>query len=314
MNMKISDKGVSREAVSKYQSDKAFSKAISKAAAGDLKNLLLRRSRRLLPFEEVKEKLELWYGKELGVRTVPLDAIIGSQGRYRNFTRHFLPLDENLRDRWRWIETAVSSGLDLPPVALYKVCNAYFVKDGHHRISVAKAKNKKSIEAKVFEYNCDLSLDDKTDLEQIAILETYHRFLKATGLKQARAVNLHLTVLGGYPILMEHIQRHKFYLEKKREDVLNARISTHKAAVSWYDKIYSPMVALIQKNGIISRFPHRTETDFYIWITKYKRLVFHDIFEPEKAVTTIESYAKIFSNPFRKLRGKLRQFFGLVKY
>ncbi len=302
--------GASTDARSKFQSDKAFSKAISKGAAEDLKNLLLRRSRSLLPFDEVKEKLELWYGKDLGIKTVSLDAIIGSQGRYRNFTRHFLPLDENLRDRWRQIDTAVSSGQDLPPVALYKVCNAYFVKDGHHRISVAKAKNQKSMEAKVFEYDCDLSLDDKTDLEEIAILETYHKFLKKTGLKQTRAVNLHLTVLGGYPILMEHIQRHKFYLEKRN----TTPVSIPEASVSWYDKIYSPMVDLIRNNGIISQFPHRTDTDFYIWITKYKHLVFQDVFELEKALPGIESYAKIFSNPLRKLRGKLRKYFGLVKY
>ncbi|MBU0464642.1 MAG: hypothetical protein KKD21_11835 [Proteobacteria bacterium] len=298
------------EATSKYNSDIAFSKAISKAFIQELKELLLRRSKHLLPFDEVKEKLELWHGRDIGLTSVPLNSIVGSQGRYRNFSRHFLPLDENLRNRWKQIETAVASGKDLPPVELYKVCNAYFVKDGHHRISVAKSKNKHSIEAKVFEYDCDASLDDKTELEQIAILETYHKFLKETGLRSARNVDLYLTVLGGYPILMEHIQRHKFYLEKKS----GTKISIKEAAVSWYDKIYSPMADLIRKNGIISQFPHRTEADFYIWITKYKRLVFQDIFEPEKVVPDIESYAKIFSNPFRKFRGKLRKHFGFVKY
>ena len=299
-----------KDVTSEYNSDIAFSKAISKAFIQELKGLLLRRSKRLLPFDEVKEKLELWYGKDLGIKSVPLDSIVGSQGRYRNFTRHFLPLEENLRTRWKQIETAVTSGKDLPPVELYKVCNAYFVKDGHHRISVAKAKNRYSIEAKVFEYDCDVSLDDKTELEQIAILETYHKFLKQTGLKQARKANLHLTVLGGYPVLMEHIQRHKFYLEKNQA----SKISLHKAAVSWYDKIYSPMVDLIRKNRIIPLFPHRTEADFYIWITKYKQLVFQDVFEPEKAVPFIESYAKIFSNPLRIIVGKIRKFLGIVKY
>ncbi|NOX35092.1 MAG: hypothetical protein GXP56_15420 [Deltaproteobacteria bacterium] len=299
-----------KDVTSGYNSDIAFSKAISKAFIQELKGLLLRRSKRLLPFDEVKEKLELWYGKDLGIKSVPLDSIVGSQGRYRNFTRHFLPLEENLRTRWKQIETAVTSGKDLPPVELYKVCNAYFVKDGHHRISVAKAKNRYGIEAKVFEYDCDVSLDDKTELEQIAILETYHRFLKQTGLKQARNADLHLTVLGGYPVLMEHIQRHKFYLEKNQD----SRISLHKAAVSWYDKIYSPMVDLIWKNRIIPLFPHRTEADFYIWITKYKQLVFQDVFEPEKTLPFIESYAKIFSSPLRIIIGKIKKFLGIVKY
>ncbi|MCP4718504.1 MAG: hypothetical protein GY860_03520 [Desulfobacteraceae bacterium] len=300
----------SKEVASKYKSDIAFSKARSRAFTQELKDLLLRRSKRLLPFDEIKEKFELWYGKDIGLMSVPLDLIVGSQGRYRNFTRHFLPLDENLRNRWKQIETAVASGKDLPPVELYKVCNAYFVKDGHHRVSVAKAKKKISIEAKVFEYNCDLSLDDKTDLEQIAILETYHRFLRETGLKKTRNPKLHLTVLGGYPILMEHIQRHRFYLMEKKKN----KISIEEASISWFDNIYSPMVVLINKNGIMEKFPHRTKTDFYIWISKYKNRLFQDVFVSDEAKSVIDSYSKIFSNPIRKLLGKLRKFFGLVKY
>ena len=308
--MDLFDDTPNKEVTSKYKSDIAFSKAISRAFTQELKDLLLRRSKHLLPFDEIKEKLDLWYGKDIGLVSVPLGSIVGSQGRYRNFTRHFLPLDENLRDRWKQIDSAVESGKDLPPVELYKVCNAYFVKDGHHRVSVAKAKKKRSIEAKVFEYNCDLSLDDKTDLEQVAILETYHLFLKNTGLKKTRSPDLHLTVLGGYPILMEHIQRHRFYLmgEKKMEVDIEA------AAISWFDNIYTPMVVLINKNGIMEKFPHRTKTDFYIWISKYKNRLFQDVLELDETKDMVDSYSKIFSSPLRKVLGKFRKFFGLVKY
>ncbi len=304
-----------KELSSKTQADIAFSKAMSKAVSQELKDQLLRKSKKLLPFDDIKERLQLWYGKDIGIRRVPLASIIGSQGRYRNFTRHFLPLDENLRNRWKDIEIAVESGKDLPPVELYKVCNAYFVKDGHHRISVAKAKKKTSIEAKVFEYNCDLSLDDKTDFEQIAILETYQRFLKQTGLKETglterRQPGLHLTVLGGYPILMEHIQRHRFYLEKKEQ----RDFSVKEAALSWYDNIYLPLRDLIRENKILDRFPHRTEADFYIWISKHKNRLFQDVFEPDEAQSVIDNYLRIFSNPIRKFFGRLRRFFGLVKY
>jgi len=299
-----------KEVTSQYKSDIAFSKAISTAFAQELKDLLLRRSKHLLPFDEIKEKLDLWYGKDIGLKSVPLCSIVGSQGRYKNFTRHFLPLDENLRDRWKQIDSAVESGKDLPPVELYKVCNAYFVKDGHHRVSVAKAKKKSFIEAKVFEYNCDLSLDDKTDVEQVAILETYQLFLKKTGLKKTRNPDLHLTVLGGCPILMEHIHRHRFYLM----GVKKIEVSIEDASISWFDNIYTPMVVLINKAGIMENFPHRTKTDFYIWISKYKNRLFQDFFELDEAQGVVESYSKIFSNPLRKLLGKFRKFFGLVKY
>jgi|GEM_PF-389359 hypothetical protein len=309
-HMSLFDSRPPKEAASRTQADAAFSRAMSRGLVRELKDQLLRRSKALLPFDEVKEKLELWYGRDIGRQTVPLDAIVGSQGRYRNFSRHFLPLDENLRQRWKEIEMAVAAGRDLPPVELYKVCNAYFVKDGHHRISVAKAKQRTFIEARVFEYTCDLSLDDKTDLEQIVILETYHRFLKDTGLKDQRSPNLHLTVLGGYPILMEHIQRHKLFLEKKQ----GRSVGIKEAAVSWYDNIYSPMRRLIVENDILRHFPHRTEADFYIWISKYKNHLLLDEFKPEQARSEIDNYYRLFSRPARKLWGRLRRFLGLVRY
>lgn len=314
--MALFDDSTTRAATQKHQADRAFSKAISKGFMQELKHILRRKSERLLPFDEVKERLELWHVVELGLQSVPIDMIIGSQGRYRNFTRNFLPLQENLRDRWKKVENAISNGKDLPPVELYKVCDAYFVKDGHHRISVAKSKGKRSIEARVYEYQCDVTLTDKTQLEELALLETYHKFLKATGLKQSRDPDLRLTVLGGYPLLMEHIQRHRFYLiDKSPNDVTLADdITLADAAASWHDEIYLPMVKLIEDNGILKSFPHRTEADFYIWITKYKSTLFQEGSLADDAKNTVDSYSRLFRRPLRRVIGKIKKTLGLVKY
>ncbi|NIR16289.1 MAG: hypothetical protein GWN86_21145, partial [Desulfobacterales bacterium] len=72
------------------------------------------------------------------------------------------------------------------------------------------------------------------------------------------------TLLGGYPILMEHIQAHKYYLE----NLEGKEVSLADAACSWYDSVYTPLAGAIRKNRIMKEFPHRTETDFYIWIIK----------------------------------------------
>lgn len=301
-----------------YRSDLKFSKAISKGFSEELLSWLTRRSRRLIPFEEVKEKLDLWFVKDIGIHSVPLDAIIGSQGRYRNFTRHFFPKDESLRDRWKDIDGILSSGRDLPPVELYKVCNAYFVKDGHHRISVARSQNRNAVEAKVFEYECDVSLDEKTDIKKLAILETYHKFLKETGLKKHIVADLHITVLGGYSILMEHIQRHAFYLSQKESQ----RITIQEGALSWYLKIYTPLAQLIQENKIMRAFPHRTETDFYIWIVNYRKKMCpknnekdeEETIPGEEARNLIDSYSQKYAGVLVRLRGKLKRLLGLVKY
>ena len=279
----------------------------------DLRGFLKRKSRKLLPFEEVKDKLEIWFARDLGIQNVLIDSIVGSEGRYHAFTRSFLPLQEDLRERWKNIDQIRESGQDLPPVELYKVSNAYFVKDGHHRISVARTKGAKYIEARVYEYQCDVPLDKDIDLEKLAIQENYHRFLKETGLNKSRPDhNLQMTRLGGYSILMEHIEQHNYYLAKKEKK--EEEVAFHDAATSWFDRIYSPLAEIIRNNRIMKKFPHRTEADFYIWVFKYRRKLRKDVPDDGNPADAVEAYAKKYDSIFRKIMDTFRRFFGLVKY
>lgn len=208
--MPIFDDSTTKRAEKKHKLDVDFTQAMHKAFWEELKGFILRKSTRLLPFDKVKDKLEIWFVRDLGIQTVSIDSIVGSEGRYRSFTKHFLPLEEDLRDRWKKVAQAHYFRQDLPPVELYKVWDAYFVKDGHHRVSVARAKGVRNIEARVYEYECDVPLDKKTDLEKLAIQEAYHRFLKDTQLsKNHPHLRLQLTLLGGYPILMDHTHAYR---------------------------------------------------------------------------------------------------------
>lgn len=323
--MTLFDDETTRRANRKQQFDDNFTRAIQKAFMEDLKGFLKRKSRRLLPFEEVKEKLEIWFARDLGIQNIPIESIVGSEGRYRAFTRSFMPLQEDLRDRWKKIDQVRESRQDLPPVELYKVSNAYFVKDGHHRISVARVKGAKYIEARVHEYQCDVPLDKDTDLEKLAIQENYHLFLKETGINISRpGHNLQMTRLGGYSILMEHIENHKYYLEKKEKK----DVTFHDAAASWFDRVYSPLAEVIRSSRIMKQFPHRTETDFYIWVVKYGRKLRKKLIkdapvysnpdddnpDDENPADAVEAYAKKYDSIFRKTISAFRRFFGLVKY
>jgi len=309
--MRIFDDSRLQQANKEHQSDIDFSLAMQKAFWDELKGFINRKSPRLLPFEEVKDKLEIWFVQDLGTQTVPVDTIVGSEGRYRNFSRRFLPLQEDLRDRWKKVNQAHYAHHDLPPVELYKVCDAYFVRDGHHRVSVARAKGVKNIEAHVYEYECDVPLDKETDLEKLAIQEAYHQFLNDTQLNRNRPhPGLQLTLLGGYPILMEHIQVHKHYLEELREE----DVSIPEAACSWYDKVYTPLATVIRKNRIMKQFPHRSEADFYIWTIQNRRRLRDQYGGEEEAESVVEDYAGKYGGLFRKVLGAIRRFFGLVKY
>jgi hypothetical protein len=309
--MPLFDDRTTKRANKEHRADTDFSLARQKAFWDEIKGLISRKSTRLLPFDEVKNKLEICFISEQGIQTVPIDSIVGSEGRYRSFTRHFLPLDEDLRDRWKKVNQAHYSKRNLPPVELYKVGDAYFVKDGHHRVSVARTKGVKHIEALVHDYQCDVPLDKETDLERLAIQETYYQFLKETELGKNRPnPGLQLTLLGGYPILMEHIQAHKHYLEK----VEGQDVSLLEAAGSWYDNVYTPLAEAIRKNRIMKEFPHRTETDFYIWVIKNRRKLNDQYGRELDDESAVEAFSQKYTGPFQKIIAAFKRTFGLVRY
>ena len=85
----------------------------------------------------------------LGVQTIVLDDIIGSEGRSSDFDNRFWPLKTKNRDRWVNIAVAMNQGIPLPPVELIHTADGYIVRDGHHRLSVARAFGQEAIEAEV---------------------------------------------------------------------------------------------------------------------------------------------------------------------
>jgi hypothetical protein len=88
-------------------------------------------------------------GRPAGLQTVPVSQIRGSEGRCHGFDPEFDPLDAHDRRRWRQMCFDVMRGVVLPPVELLQVGEVYYVRDGHHRISVARALGQLQIEAEV---------------------------------------------------------------------------------------------------------------------------------------------------------------------
>src|SRR5215216_5901232 len=110
---------------------------------GKLQGVLARitgRSNELLSYEEIAEKLKLRGRSDKGVSMIPVDAIVGSVGRYTDFTRTFLPRHMGDRQRWANVKAATLDpvGPGMPPIDVYKVSDVYFVLDGNHRVSIAR--------------------------------------------------------------------------------------------------------------------------------------------------------------------------------
>jgi hypothetical protein len=114
-----------------------------------LSSALTGRSNRLLDLAAVRRACDVGSRRFGGTRAVPLDQIRGSEGRCRDFDADFRPLGGHTKDRWVGIATAQQMGRTMPPVDLIQVGDVYFVRDGHHRISVARALGQKAIDAQV---------------------------------------------------------------------------------------------------------------------------------------------------------------------
>jgi hypothetical protein len=136
------------------QVDQDFHRALLKASLRRWKARLRKEAYAhecLLSFDEAKGALTRWTQGYLGIRIVEVEKITGSVGRYRDFDGAFLPLKRNMVDRWGRIDRAYHRGDELPAVSLYKIGDRYFVRDGNHRVSVARYHGVAAIDAEVVE-------------------------------------------------------------------------------------------------------------------------------------------------------------------
>ena len=230
-------------------------------AVRDLLGVLRGRPDGLVPFREVQQHLRLGHMIDRGVREVPLAAITGSLNRTRDFDRAFLPRDDTQRERLRGLrDLAERSGF--PPVDLYQVGEAYFVVDGHHRVAVARMVGSSSIEAHVWEFPTEASVEPGDTLDTILAKASARNFAQVTGLPVAGAEAVAPTSPAGYDRLLEHIADHRYYLGLRA----GREPSWEEAVASWRDTVYRPVLAVIGEHGLLADFPGRTATDLYLWV------------------------------------------------
>ena len=264
-----------------------FSNVRAQASMQGVLARLSGRPNELLSYEEVAAKLKLNERTERGVQAIPLKAIVGSVGRYTDFTRTFLPLYDTDMERWSRVKAAVDAGIALPPIDVYQVGEVYFVLDGNHRVSVARQKNFTHIRARVIEVKADATLTSEIGLDDLIIKAEYAEFLERTDILRLRPnVNLNVTIPGQYEKLLEHIQAHHYFMGLDlRRDVPYPEALAH-----WYDMVYLAIVEPIRERGLLGWFPVRTETDMYLWVSEHRYLLEKgqgEAISPEQAVTNL---------------------------
>lgn len=188
-----------------------------------------------------------------GLKYVKLDEIVGSVGRYQDFDNRFHLKNREGNQRFQDIKSAMVGKKPLPPVKLYQIRNDYYILDGNHRVAAAKEIGRDEIEARVTEV-----LSSKNTFENLLYRERL-RFYEKTGLKD----DITLTEVGKYRYLENQIQKHMEYLNQ----TLKKDVDFKKAAEDWYNTIYLPLVMIIKNGQLISRFPERTVSDLYAYVT-----------------------------------------------
>jgi hypothetical protein len=228
---------------------------------------MLGKQEELLSYDDIRRTLKAQTQIERGLQEIPLDAIVGSVGRYADFTRNFLPLSDSMEERWANVYAVATDGTGWPPIQVYKIGDAYFVLDGNHRVSVARQLEMATIQAYVTEVITKVPLSPDTNPDELICKARYAEFLNRTELDKLRPqADLSVTAPGAYRILDEHIREHQYFmgLNQQRD------VPFLDAVASWYDHVYLPVIQVIREKRLLSEFPNRTVTDLYIWLLKHE--------------------------------------------
>ena len=222
-----------------------FSRAKNKARMQTIMNALRWKNPNLLSFYEVTSLIKPKSETYLGMRTIPVEKIIGSEGRYHDFSAAFFPKREMLRHRWESIDSAVLDNVILPPISVYSLGGYYFVRDGNHRVSVAKSKGVEFIDAEVVELDSQIPLKPGMTMKELraaAVDYEWKNFIEQYKPDYLPMDEIRFTTPGAYPEMVNHILVHKYYINQDYP----YEISFKEAAKSWYDNVYFPIVNEIE--------------------------------------------------------------------
>ncbi len=284
-----------------------FDRARFREVFGRILNVLTPDNQALLSLRDMRGILKDAGESYGGIRAIPIRLIIGSEGRYRDFSNKFLPRYEALRGRWTSIDRAHQRDIILPAITVYEIGGLYFVRDGNHRVSVAKTLGMEEIDAEVITLSTPLRLEKPANrvlMKQQVIEFERQQFLEQIEKSyQSEFVELQFTETGRYAEISHHINSHKSFLERQ-----GRTISFSEASISWKKRLFLPIANIIEEENILSRFHGRTAADLYVWIIKHGDSLPRSLEHRKLSVReVIQDLSKRFG------RGPFQRFFAFLK-
>jgi hypothetical protein len=220
----------------------------------------------ILPFEEVVKALGRRGERRLGQQLITLDSIVGTVDRGREFDRRFRPTSQRVRPRWERIAAAQRRGEGMPPIDVYRIGDLHFVKDGHHRVSVARALGHRDINAFVTEVLTQVGANQEIRLRDLPLKSHERLFFERVPLPEDVRHRIQLSDEWRYAALAEAVEAWGFRRMQARGEL----VSRAEVAMSWFTEEYEPVIELLRDADLIGR---GTETEAYMRVAQLRYLV-----------------------------------------
>lgn len=225
----------------------------------------------LLTLEEVQSTLRSYQQSYLGVRSIPVESIIGSVSRSQDFDDAFLPRSAAIQKRWQGVERYFADR-PFPPISVYRIGDAYFVSDGHHRVAIAKQKDIEFIDAEIIEVHTPYAVTPDTDVAELVHLGQQRLFMEESGLSIVRpTADFRFTRPESYRELLDNVKVHGWDMAVERERY----VPKEEIALDWHLRVYSPARSKIEEVGLDDMLGESTIDDIYLWVAQQWRRQFH---------------------------------------
>src|SRR4051794_1473515 len=222
----------------------------------------------MLPFEEVVAALGRTSEHDVGIQLIPLESVVGTVDRATSqFDRDFRP-SADVRARWEGIAAARRRGEAMPPIDVYRVSGLHFVKDGHHRVSVARAHGDADIEARVREVRTKLGAEQELRLRDLPLKQHERMFHERVPLAPEQRARIQLEDEWRYAQLAMLVEAWGYRASHTRGELL----SRPEMAQLWFKEEYEPVVHALQE---AEAGGEGSETERYMRLAMLRYLLLH---------------------------------------
>jgi hypothetical protein len=225
----------------------------------------------ILPFDEVVAALGRVEERYVGMETIDLDSIHGTVDRAKGFDREFRPTSSRVRTRWERIANAMRRGEPMPPISVYRIGEVHFVRDGHHRVSVARALAQPVIDAYVVEVVTRVGAERSLRLSDLPLKSHERLFRERVPLPRHARDQVVLSDAWGYGDMAEAVEAWSFRVMQDRDEFLDRRAGARR----WFEEEFEPVVAMLREADLLGS---GTPADAYLRIAcrRYRLMRTHE--------------------------------------